>query len=482
MPLTVPWFRSFCSLAEATSPFQLVSSASTLMPGNFSFMHAPKASERSRPLIEARSPSNSTIVPLPLSFWPRNSHAFWPYALLSARTTMKTLPWSGRVSTLTTGMFLLARSSSVLATAAVSCGAMTIALAPSATRVFTFEASWVIWFCELVRFRASMFMSLMPDSMYLAYEFQKSESERGWSMPTLPLAAPPLAPPPPELPPRLQPAAVSATSAMPAATTAVLRLSMGPHLGSGCEERCCSGFAGWAQPQPVHPAVDSEHGAGGRAGQRAGEVGDRGRDLLRADQPATGLARLEGGQLGVGVGGRLEQPAYPRRVRGTRVHAGDPDALGQMIGRHRQRQRLYRTLAGAVQGTVGQAGVRRDGARVDDRRVGGAPQVRQRRPGGAHHADHVHVEHPVPLLVGVALDGALRTDAGVVHHDVDAAHGLRRGGHRRPYARIVAHVGLEAQQRRGDPVDVEVEGRHLRAALGQQCRGGQTDARAATGD
>src|SRR5256885_493496 len=186
-------------------------------------------------------------------------------------------------------------------------------------------------------------------------------------MPTFPPAVPPLAPLPPE-PPRLQPAAVSATRATPATTTTVLRLSMGPHKGVWVLLRC-SGLAGWAQPQPVHAAVHGEHGAGGRAGQRAGEVGDRRGDLLRAHQPATGLARLQRGQLGVGVGGLREQAAYPRRVRGTRVHTGDPDALGQVIGRHREREGLNGALGRAVQHALGQARGRRDGARIDDRRV-----------------------------------------------------------------------------------------------------------------
>src|SRR5579859_1332460 len=129
-----------------------------------------------------------------------------------------------------TGMFLLARSSSVLATAAVSCGAMTIALAPCASRLCTLAASLVMSFWELVRGNALMFIEVMSDSMYFAYEFQKSESERGWSIPTLPVAAPPLDPLEPLLPPRLHPVAVRATSAMPATTTAVLRLSMSePH-------------------------------------------------------------------------------------------------------------------------------------------------------------------------------------------------------------------------------------------------------------
>ncbi|KOV31558.1 hypothetical protein ADK60_15475 [Streptomyces sp. XY431] len=76
------------SLAEATSPFQSVASSMTWMPGNFSFMQAAKASERSRPLMELSAPWSSATLPLPSSCLPRNSQALVPYALLSARTTM----------------------------------------------------------------------------------------------------------------------------------------------------------------------------------------------------------------------------------------------------------------------------------------------------------------------------------------------------------------------------------------------------------
>ena len=84
-------------------------------------MHELNASVRSRPLIEDRSPSNITTVPWPFSLVPRYLHAFSPYALLSARTTMKTLPLSGRVSTDTTGIFFLA---SVPRVGAIAAGQM----------------------------------------------------------------------------------------------------------------------------------------------------------------------------------------------------------------------------------------------------------------------------------------------------------------------------------------------------------------------
>src|SRR6266542_18132 len=73
------WASAALSALKASSPFQSVGAAMTLMPGNLLFMHSPNASERSRPLTDFRSPSNSIRVPFPPSFWPRKSQAFCPY-------------------------------------------------------------------------------------------------------------------------------------------------------------------------------------------------------------------------------------------------------------------------------------------------------------------------------------------------------------------------------------------------------------------
>jgi len=72
------------------------------------------------------------------------------------------------VSTLTTGIFLPANWSRVLATAPVSCGAMTITLAPCACRAWTLAASLVMSFCELLGGSASSFMLVTSALMYLA--------------------------------------------------------------------------------------------------------------------------------------------------------------------------------------------------------------------------------------------------------------------------------------------------------------------------
>ena len=94
--LLLVWLSTVCSPDEATSPFQSVGISKSLMFGYFWLTHSLNASDRSRPLIEVSAPWNSTTlaVALPLSDSPRNVHAFCPYARLSARTTMNTLPLS----------------------------------------------------------------------------------------------------------------------------------------------------------------------------------------------------------------------------------------------------------------------------------------------------------------------------------------------------------------------------------------------------
>src|SRR3954452_7504982 len=83
------------------------------------------------------------------------------------------------------------------------------------------------------------------------------------------------------------------------------------------------------QPQPLHPAVHGQRRAG-RPG-RGAEVDDRLGDLLGADQPPHGLARLERRALGVGVVGLREQALHPRRVGGAGAHAVDAHALAHVV-------------------------------------------------------------------------------------------------------------------------------------------------------
>jgi len=63
---------------------------------------------------------------------------------------MNTLPVSGRVSIVTTGIFLPASWSRVGAIAAVSCGAITTPLTPWLWNACTLEMRAAMSFCELV--------------------------------------------------------------------------------------------------------------------------------------------------------------------------------------------------------------------------------------------------------------------------------------------------------------------------------------------
>ena len=76
---------------------------------------------------------------------------------MSARTTIVTSPVSGRVSMVTTGTFFAESCESVGAIAAVSCGAITMPLAPWLSSVCTFEVSLEMSFSEFV-----VLTSVMP--------------------------------------------------------------------------------------------------------------------------------------------------------------------------------------------------------------------------------------------------------------------------------------------------------------------------------
>ena len=202
----------------------------------------------------------------------------------------------------------------------------------------------------------------------------------------------------------------------------------------------------------------------------------------RRDEPTGRLPRLECGALRDGVRGLREQPADPRGVSGAGVHAVHADALAEMVGRHRERERHHRTLGRAVQRTLGQPRGRADRARVDDRRMRRRPQVLHRGATHAHDAEHVDVEDPLPLVDRVRLDRPLRTDARVVHDDVEAPH-LRRGFLDRPNHRIVVgDVGLVLERTLGRTGRIDVE--HADRRTARQRLGGDrvADARATTGD
>ena len=85
---------------------------------------------------------------------------------------------------------------------------------------------------------------------------------------------------------------------------------------------------------------------------RGRQVDDRLGDLVRADQAPHRLARLQRRALGLGVVGGVEQPPDPRRVGRARRDAVHADALADVVGGHRQRQRHHRALGRAVERAV----------------------------------------------------------------------------------------------------------------------------------
>src|ERR1700694_38076 len=88
-------------------PQSLVSYAFTVKFGKLAEMTFVQPSARSLAFKDVRSPSIIAIVPGPVACLAMYSHDLVPYAVLSARTIMYTLPWLGATSTVTTGMCLV---------------------------------------------------------------------------------------------------------------------------------------------------------------------------------------------------------------------------------------------------------------------------------------------------------------------------------------------------------------------------------------
>ena len=66
------WVSAVCSWLAAVGPSHFDGSACTVIFGNLLFMQLANASVRSRPLIDAVSPSSMTTEPDPLIDLPRN--------------------------------------------------------------------------------------------------------------------------------------------------------------------------------------------------------------------------------------------------------------------------------------------------------------------------------------------------------------------------------------------------------------------------
>jgi hypothetical protein len=96
--------------------------------------------------------------------------------------------------------------------------------------------------------------------------------------------------------------------------------------------------------------------------------------------------------------------------------------------------------------------------------------MRKCRPRNSNHPEHVDLEHSAPFVERVRLDRALCADAGVVDHDIDAAHGLGGLPDGTRYGVVVRHVGAMTGCTDRGCRRVEVEHRDQGAA-GEGCRG-----------
>lgn len=147
-------FRRVPSCEAAASDSHLAGISSTFSLGKFFFTQARKASERSRPLTEARSPMICTTLPEGICS-PRYWQAFSPYETLFARTTMATLPLSGATSTATTGTPLRSAWSRPASMAALSSGATTRPLTPWLSSLLMSVICWEGSLLELTVFSVS---------------------------------------------------------------------------------------------------------------------------------------------------------------------------------------------------------------------------------------------------------------------------------------------------------------------------------------
>ena len=143
----------------------------------------------------------------------------------------------------------------------------------------------------------------------------------------------------------------------------------------------------------MHAAVDGQDRAGGRAGKWAGEVADRGGDLVGTDQPTDRLPGFERRPFSTRVVCLRQQPADPWGVGRAGRYGIDANAVADIVGGHRQRQRMHSTLGGGVRSSLREPSPTRDRPGVDDRSVGGALQMGERGTCDADHAEHIHIEH-----------------------------------------------------------------------------------------
>src|SRR5215213_5559924 len=144
-------------------------------------------------------------------------------------------------------------------------------------------------------------------------------------------------------------------------------------LGVGAEDRAA--------------AVDGDGGAGDEAGLLGQEVGDHGRDLVGAADPADGVELahlvLDAGRTGLALGGQEGLVALGvDRAEGDGV---DPDARGAVVDGHGPGEALDGRLGGGVGEGAGDGPAGLVGGDVDDRPAAAAPPEPADGHGAADH-------------------------------------------------------------------------------------------------
>jgi len=176
----------------------------------------------------------------------------------------------------------------------------------------------------------------------------------------------------------------------------------------------CTPLLARRNPQPVHPAVDGEHCTGswnaGRDPQGSGwhwPPRPRSRGGRWADAARARCVRRTDPRRGRAGGRPRACRAVPGFTQFTRMPSWMKSAAMARV------RGLDGALARRVDRALGEADARGDRARVDDGGGCALPQEGRAGRGDARGADHVHVQHLGPLLVGGVLHRADRADAGV---------------------------------------------------------------------
>ncbi len=108
--------------------------------------------------------------------------------------------------------------------------------------------------------------------------------------------------------------------------------------------------------------------------------------------------------------------------------------------------------------------------------------MREGGPGHPGDPDDIHIEDPMPFLVGILRDVADGADTGVVDQDVDAAEAGNHLCHRRIDIGRGGDVAPDRGELLGvDRVDIAVQDGHAGPTLQQKCSRRRTDTTCSAG-